>query len=75
MADKARNIMQRTKLRKLFQNHRLREKVLEEFNRSTLDDMGPMGGEQGTELTSEMNSRFDDHEEFVKSLAPSVNVP
>jgi hypothetical protein len=48
-----------------------RDRILDEFNRSTLDDVGPIGGtEQGTKLLSEMDSLVDDHEEFVKILAP-----
>jgi len=51
-----------------------RDRVLGEFNRSTLDDVGPMGGgEQGIKVLQGMNSLVDDHEAFVKSLAPSVH--
>jgi hypothetical protein len=40
-----------------------------------LDDVGPVGGaEQGMKVLSEMNSLADDHDEFVKTLAPRVDV-
>ena len=52
-----------------------RDRILNEFSRENLDDVGPTGGaEQGRELLSEMNSLVDDHEEFVKSVAPRVDI-
>ena len=66
MADKTNMIMRKMKLR--------RDQILKEFNASTLDDVGPVGGtEQGPKLLSEMKSLVDDHKEFVKSLAPGVD--
>ncbi len=51
------------------------EKSLNEFNRENLDDVGPIGGEeQGMKILPEMNAMVDDHDAFVKSLAPSVVV-
>jgi hypothetical protein len=75
MTVKAARILQKMKLRRLFQNHRLREKVLEEFNRSTLDEVRPVGGEeQGMRVLLEMNSLADEHDALVKSLSPHVDV-
>jgi hypothetical protein len=52
-----------------------RDRVLDQFNQSTLDDVGPIGGaEQGMKVLSEMNSLSDDHEAFVKSLMPTIDV-
>jgi hypothetical protein len=55
MTEKARRII--TELRRrdrkvrkrwiLFRNPQARDRVLGEFNRSTLDDVGPLGGDQG----------------------------
>jgi hypothetical protein len=42
--------------------------VLVDFNASTLDPVEPLGGDQGMKILS------DQHEEFVKSLAPKVEV-
>ena len=70
---KAGEILRRIKRRSLFQSPEMRDRVLDEFSRSTLGDVGPVGGEQGTKRLSEMNSLVDDHEEFVKSLAPNVH--
>jgi hypothetical protein len=39
-----------------------------------MDDVGPVGGEQGMKVLQGMNSLVDDHDAFVKSLAPSVVV-
>ena len=36
-------------------NAQNRDRVLQEFNRPTLDDVGPVGGEQGLKLRQEMN--------------------
>jgi len=46
----------------------LREKMLDEFNQSSLDGVGPVGGQQGTKILQEMNSLV------VKSLAPHIEV-
>ena len=41
-----------------------------EFNRSGLDEVGSVGGqEEGMNVISEMNSLVDDHDGFVKCLA------
>jgi hypothetical protein len=47
-----------------------RNRILNEFNRDQMDDVGPVGGEQRMKVLSEMNSRVDEHGEFFKSLAP-----
>ena len=65
-----RKIQQRQALRRL-NNPERRDRFLEQFNCNNLDDVGPVGGQEGTKLLSQMNSLVDDHDEFVKSLAPS----
>lgn len=62
------------KASRLFRALQVRDRVLNEFNQSTLDEVGPVWGEHGTKLLSEMNSLVDDHEDFVKSLSPNVDV-
>ena len=47
---------------------------LVDFNQSTLDPVWPFGGDQGTKVLSEMNELGNKHDEFVKSLAPRVDV-
>jgi hypothetical protein len=42
-------------------------RVLVDFNASTLDPVGPLGGDQGMKVLA------DQHEEFVKSLVPGVD--
>ena len=51
-----------------------RGRILALFNRSTLDDVGPIGGEHGMKVLQEMNSLVDDHDQYVKSLMPGVHV-
>jgi len=41
---------------RLFQSPNATDRVLAQFNRLTLDDVGPVGGQEGTKLHSEMNS-------------------
>ena len=76
MTEKARKILEG--LRKRYQlrmsDAKAREKVLSEFNQATLDDVHPLGGDQGIAVLNDMNELQSDHDEFVKGLAPSVNV-
>ena len=59
----------------LLNDARNRERMMQEMNRENLDDVGPVRGtEQGMKVLSEMNSLVDDHDEFVKSLTPSVDI-
>jgi hypothetical protein len=64
MTDKARAVLNRLKLNRLF---RPGEKRL-----STQVEVGPRGTQEGSRFLSEMNFLVDEHEEFVKSLAPRV---
>jgi hypothetical protein len=66
--------MNKRRVLKRLNNPRRKDRILSDFNQSTLDPVGPLGGEQGTKLLSEMNSLVDEHEEFVKSLTPKLNV-
>ena len=59
MTDKAKRIVEKMKNRKLFQNPKAREETLDEFNRSTLDDVGPIGGDKGEKFLSELNEMQD----------------
>jgi len=61
------------KPRRLFGNPRARDRILDEFNRSTLDDVGPVGGDQGMAILKDMNDLEVGHDEFVKSRAPGVD--
>lgn len=45
-----------------------RDRILREFNASTLDNVGPMKGDQGMKVLSEMNSLTDEHDQFARSL-------
>ena len=50
-----------------------RKRVLEEFNASTLDLVGPIGVYEGMTVLEESNDFQAGHDEFVKSLAPTVD--
>ncbi len=49
--------------------------VLIDFNQSSLDPVGPVGGDQGMAVLKDMNNLEEGHDEFVKSLSPKVDAP
>jgi hypothetical protein len=51
MTNKAKNIMRKMKLR--------RDQILTEFNASTLDEVGPIGGDKGERFLKELNEMAD----------------
>jgi hypothetical protein len=53
MSAKARRILA------LLNNPRHRTRVLDSLNRSTLDDVGPVGGEKGEQFLKELNEMQD----------------
>lgn len=61
MTEKAEHLLQ--KIRKRLRKHTipgLSDRVLEEFNKSTLDDVGPVaGGDQEIKVLKEMNELQD----------------
>jgi hypothetical protein len=65
MTDKAARILQKMKRRdrkkasKLFRSPKARGRVLDEFNRSTLDDVSPVGGDQEIKVLKELNEMQD----------------
>jgi hypothetical protein len=67
MSPKARRILA------LLNDPRHRTQLLVSLNKSTLDDVGPVGGDQSMAVLKDMNELEMDHEEFVKSLAPRVD--
>ena len=71
MTNKARKILEKMKLRRLFEDPKARDRILGEFNRSTLDDVGPLGGNQGVAGLKDMIELEAGHDEFVKILKPS----
>jgi hypothetical protein len=80
MNDKAHAVLQRMKRRdarkasRLFRDPQVRERILDEFNRENVDDVEPLSRDQGMAVPKEMNDRESGHDEFVKSLAPSVEL-
>lgn len=58
----------------LLNDPRRRTRVLDSFNKSTLDDVGPLGGDQSIAVLKDMNDLDSGHDEFVRSLAPRVDV-
>jgi hypothetical protein len=59
MTDKAQRVLQKMKRRRLFGNPKVRDRILDEFNRSILDDVGPVGGDKGETFLKELNEMQD----------------
>jgi hypothetical protein len=57
MTDKAQAL--RRKLKKLFEDSQMRDQILKEFNASTLDPVGPVGGDKGESFLKELNEMTD----------------
>jgi hypothetical protein len=52
----------------------VRDRIQDEINRDNTPDVGPVGGDQGMAVLKEMNDLEAWHDEFIKSLAPSLEV-
>lgn len=70
MTEKAKRVLNKPKVTRLFPSPETRDRALEQFNRENLDDVQPMGGDKSDQLLRDMNLLEADHAEFVKSLAP-----
>jgi hypothetical protein len=57
-----------------FSNPGRRDRILNEFNRDQLDDVGPVGGDQAIAVLKDMNELEAGHEAFVKSFPPRVDI-
>jgi hypothetical protein len=58
-----------------FSNLGRKDKILNEFNRDQMDDVGPLGADRGLAVLQDMNELEAGHDGFVKSLAPRIDVP
>jgi hypothetical protein len=58
---------------KLQANPQVRERILDQFNQSTLDGAAPVGGggEKQSKFLKEMNEFEQDHDQFIESLRDS----
>jgi hypothetical protein len=59
MTEKAKKILRKLKLTKLFGDPQRRDQILRDFNASTLDPVGPVGGEKGERFLKELNEMAD----------------
>ena len=52
-----------------------RDQALAEFNRSTLDDVGPVGGQdQQMRVLGEMNELAKEREQLIQESVPTTNL-
>ena len=59
MTEKAKKILRKLKLTKLFGDPQRRDQILRGFNASTLDPVGPLGGEKEEKFLSELTEMAD----------------
>ena len=59
MTEKAMKILRKLKLTKLFGDPQRRDQILRDFNASTLDTVGSLGGEKGENFLKELNEMAD----------------
>ena len=70
MTDKAKKILRKLKLTKLFRDPQGRDQILRDFNASTLDPVGPLGGEKGEQFLKELNEMQDRESEAGQNGKP-----
>lgn len=51
-----------------------RDRILEEFNASTLDGVRPMGGGQGMAVMIDMNDLGEQQEQIIRESIPKVTM-
>jgi hypothetical protein len=62
MTDKAKKILQKMNNRQALirlANPRARNRILDQFNRENLDDVGPLAGDKGDKFLTELNEMAD----------------
>jgi len=62
------------KASRLFGSPKARERVLDEFNRSTLDDVKALGGDQGMDVLKEMNELGEAQELTIRESVSRIDV-
>jgi uncharacterized protein YfeS len=60
--------------RKRSANPESRDKILGEFNWENLDDVRPMGGDQGMAVLKDMNDLGQQQEQIIRESFPKVTV-
>ena len=65
MTEKAQAVLQKIRQRQALRqwnrlaNPQSRDKILNEFNRDQMDDVGPLGGDKGEKFLKELNEMAD----------------
>ena len=66
--------MQERQALKRLANPERRNRILNEFNRDLMDDVGPIGGDQGMKVLQEMNELAKQLEQIIRDGIPKFNV-
>ena len=66
--------MRSRKALRLFRSPEKRDRIHNEFNHGDMDDAGPVGRDQGRAVLKDINELQAKHDEFAKSLGPTMNV-
>ena len=67
-------VLREMKASRLFGSPKARERVLDEFNRSTLDDVKALGGDQGMDVLKEMNELGEAQELTIRESVSRIDV-
>lgn len=62
------------KYRKRSANPERRDKILNEFNRDNLDDVGPVGGEDRMKVLQEIKEMDEEHDQHIQDIGSKVTV-
>ena len=74
MTEKAKKILRKLKLTKLFGDPKARDRILDEFNRDNTPDVKPLGGDQSVAVLKDMNELGEAQEQIVREGIPRFNV-
>jgi hypothetical protein len=73
MTDRAQALLRKMRASKLFGDPKATDRILDDFSRSTLDDVGPVGGhDQSMRVLGEMNELGE--EQIIRDSFPRVDV-
>jgi uncharacterized protein YfeS len=58
----------------LLNDPRNRERILRAMNMENMDDVGPLGGDQGMAVLKDMNELGEQQEQIIRESSPKVSV-
>jgi hypothetical protein len=75
MTEKAKKILNKLKVTRLFQSPEIRDRALSDFNQSKLDPVGPIGNQdQSMRVLNEMNELGQQEEQAFRDSAAKISI-